>query len=257
MEEVRSWHPEVPLVREVLAATFERHAYPAHTHDVWTVLLIQEGAVTYTLDRTARQAVPATITLLPPHIPHDGRSSVSGRAFRKRVLYLEESWLPPRAIGAAVSSPLLTDARATRVLERVHDALRTPGDAMVAESGILALGSHAEAHWGDDVETVPDVPLARRLRVMLDDSFAEPFTVADAAELLGVHPSHLVRAFSHAYGIPPHRYVTARRVDRARRLLGQGVPAAAVAAVVGFHDQSHMSRHFRRVLGATPGAFAA
>lgn len=258
MEEmVRAWHPGVPLVREVLTATFERHAYPAHTHDAWTVLFISEGAVAYTLDRTSRQAVPATITLLPPHVPHDGRTAVSGRAFRKRVLYLEESWLPPEAIGAAVSSPLMVHPQATRTLTRIHRALQAPGDELAAESDILTLGALAREHLGGGVETARDAPLARRLRAMLDDHIAETFTLAYAAQHLGAHPSHLVRVFSAAYGIPPHRYVTARRVDRARRLLGQGRPAAAVASEVGFHDQAHMTRHFRRFLGATPGAFSA
>ncbi|TPW64836.1 helix-turn-helix transcriptional regulator, partial [Schumannella sp. 10F1B-5-1] len=80
---------------------------------------------------------------------------------------------------------------------------------------------------------------------------------AEAARLLGTHPSHLVRVFSRSYGIPPHRYLTALRVDRARQLLRAGLPAAEVAARAGFHDQAHMSRHFRRVLGAAPGTFAA
>nr|WP_310206490.1 helix-turn-helix domain-containing protein [Paenarthrobacter nitroguajacolicus] len=46
-------------------------------------------------------------------------------------------------------------------------------------------------------------------------------------------------------------------MDRARRLLLDGRPAAEAAVEAGFHDQSHLTRHFRRVLGTTPGAFAA
>ena len=101
-----------------------------------------------------------------------------------------------------------------------------------------------------------DAPLARRLRELPDEHLSEQLTIADAARSLGVHPSHLVRAFSNAYGIAPYRYVTGRRVDRARRLLLDGVPLSDAAVAAGFHDQSHLSRHFERVLGATPGAFA-
>lgn len=78
-----------------------------------------------------------------------------------------------------------------------------------------------------------------------------------AAEELGAHPSHLVRAFSRAYGIAPHRYQVARRVDLARRLLLDGHRPAEAAVLSGFHDQAHLTRHFRPVLGITPGAFAA
>ncbi|MET0931390.1 MAG: helix-turn-helix domain-containing protein [Aeromicrobium sp.] len=56
--------------------------------------------------------------------------------------------------------------------------------------------------------------------------------------------------------LPPHRYVTSRRVDRARRLLLDGMPAAGVAVAVGFHDQAHLTGHFCRMLGVTPVAYA-
>ena len=72
---------------------------------------------------------------------------------------------------------------------------------------------------------------------------------------LGTHPSHLVRVFRREYGLPPHRYVVGRRLDRARPLLLAGMPIADVAAATGFHDQSHLTRHFRALLGTTPGAF--
>ena len=59
-----------------------------------------------------------------------------------------------------------------------------------------------------------------------------------------------------AFGIAPHQYLTSRRVDRARRLLLDGRPPGEVAALTGFHDQSHLTRHFRRLVGVTPGRYA-
>jgi len=256
-ESVRAWQPDVPLVHEVLHARFEQHAYPAHTHDVWTVLLIDDGAVAYELDRAAHHAVPSTVTLLPPHVAHDGRSAVSGTSFRKRVLYLDESWLPSALVAAAVADPLIDDPRALAAVTAIHAAVLSPANRMAAEEGVLGLRALLKERWDAPASTAKDVPLARRLRSLLDDRLTEGVTIAEAASLLGVHPDHLVRVFSQAYGIAPHRYLTARRVDRARHLLVQGVPAAQAAAEAGFHDQAHLARHFRRVLGTTPGAFAA
>ncbi|MGX5682173.1 AraC family transcriptional regulator [Schumannella luteola] len=257
MDRVRAWHPDVPAVREVFHATFDSHAYPAHTHDTWTVLLIDEGAVSYALERSEHIAAPRSLTLLPPHVPHDGRSAVKGASFRKRVLYLDEDWLPAASVAAAVSRPLVQDARAVAAVRSIHAALASPGDALAAEGGIHSLADLLEQQWNSDAATRPDAPLARRLRSMLDDRLVESFTIAEAARLLGGHPSHLVRSFSQAYGISPHRYVTGRRIDLARRLLLLGHAPARVAAEAGFHDQAHLTRHFRRVLGTTPGAFAA
>lgn len=256
-DSVRAWHPGVPFVREVLHASFDHHAYPLHTHDDWTVLLVDEGAVTYDLERASHGALPGTITILPPGVSHDGRSALLGKGFRKRVLYLDAGWLPDRCVGAAALGPTVRDGGALALVGELHDALAAPGDDLAAEIAVLALGDALRDHFGQARSRRPDVPLARRLRALLDDRLHETFTIADAARDLGVHPSHLVRAFSQAYGIPPHRYVTGRRVDAARHLIAQGTSIAQAAVEVGFHDQAHLARHFRRVLGATPGAFAA
>jgi transcriptional regulator GlxA family with amidase domain len=57
--------------------------------------------------------------------------------------------------------------------------------------------------------------------------------------------------------MPPHAFQIAQRVNRARCLLEAGVPASAAAVMVGFHDQSHLHRHFQPRLGLTPAAYAA
>ncbi|MBK3647888.1 helix-turn-helix transcriptional regulator, partial [Streptomyces sp. MBT33] len=101
-----------------------------------------------------------------------------------------------------------------------------------------------------------DPALARRLRELLDEHVVAGLTLDDAAALLHAHPAHLVRAFSTAYGIAPHQYLNSRRVDRARRLLLDGLPPGEVATTTGFFDQSHLTRHFRKLVGVTPGRYA-
>ena len=81
-------------------------------------------------------------------------------------------------------------------------------------------------------------------------------TLDALARDLDVHPTQLIRAFGREHGIAPHRYVTGRRIDRARRLLLDGMAPAEVAVTVGFYDQAHLTRHFRRTLGVTPAVFA-
>lgn len=254
---IHAWHPEVPLIQEVLHARFEHHAYPSHTHDSWTVLLVDQGTVTYDLDRHEHQTSNSAVTLLPPQVPHDGRSATPDVPFRKRVLYLEPEWLPDTAVDAAAESPTLFDPSVTAAVDRIHAALNDPADVLAAECGVLALRDLVQLHLKSPVETASDKPLARRLRQLLDDRVDETVTIAEAAAELGAHRSHLVRVFTQTYGIAPHQYVIGRRVDRARRLLLLGHSPAEAAAESGFHDQSHLTRHFRRTLGTTPGVFAA
>lgn len=252
---IRSWHPPVPSLREVYHARFD-HAYPMHTHDDWAVMLVDDGAVFYGLDRGEHHATPAGLTLLPPGVPHDGRSAVEGKGYRKRVLYLEPGWLPAEAQGVAANSPTLACRASLTAAKRVHAALRQPGDLMAAEHWLLVVRSHVLDHLGSPEQALRDAPLARRLRNLLDDRLTESLTIAEAAEALDAHPSHLIRVFSQTYGIAPHQYMIGRRVDLARRLLSGGRRPADAAAMAGFHDQAHLTRHFRRVLGVTPTVFA-
>jgi AraC family transcriptional regulator len=77
------------------------------------------------------------------------------------------------------------------------------------------------------------------------------------AAVAGLSPYHFARQFKAATGLPPHEYVIARRVERARQFLqgGGDLSLAEVGAQAGFSDQSQFSRHFKRLVGVTPRQF--
>jgi AraC family transcriptional regulator len=68
---------------------------------------------------------------------------------------------------------------------------------------------------------------------------------------------HFTRQFKAATGLPPHRYVIARRIERAQHLLraSDDLPLSEIATRTGFADQSHFSNHFKRIVGLTPRQF--
>jgi AraC family transcriptional regulator len=77
------------------------------------------------------------------------------------------------------------------------------------------------------------------------------------AAVAHLSPYHFARQFKQTTGLPPHQYVIARRVERAKQLLqaGTGLSLADIAADAGFSDQSQFSHHFKRLVGVTPGRF--
>lgn len=257
-DEARAWRPAVPGITEVFHAHFVDHAYPAHTHDAWTLLIVDDGAVRYDLDRHEHGALPASVTLLPPHVAHDGRSARPG-GFRKRVVYLDDGVLPGSSlVGRAVDRPAFDDPVLRRRVDQLHHVLAHPGEELAAQSRLAFIAERLAAHLGTPAPAErPDRTLAHRLRDLLDARVPEGLGLDEAGRVLHAHPTTLVRAFSTEFGLPPHRYLTGRRIDLARRLVLEGVPPAAVATAAGFHDQAHLTRHFRRVIGTTPGRFAA
>ena len=80
---------------------------------------------------------------------------------------------------------------------------------------------------------------------------------ADREPEAGLSQYRLMKAFREQFGLPPHAFQVAQRVNHARRLLEAGMSAADAATMAGFFDQSHLHRHFRRRMGITPAAYSA
>jgi AraC-like DNA-binding protein len=258
--DVRAWRPAVSGIAEVLHAHFTDHAYPVHTHDTWDVMILDHGVVDFSLDRRRHGAWDAArVVLLPPGVPHDGRT-VLPAGFHKRVLYVTTDVLPERLAGAAVKGPVLADPELRRAVHRLHTALAHRDDALEAESRLAFVRERLLARM-DGLRPRPPGRegdrLAARLRDLLDARVADGLTLEEATAILHAHPTHLVRSFSRAYGLPPHTYLTGRRIDRARAMLLAGARPAEVAAAVGFYDQAHFSRHFSRHMGVPPARFGA
>jgi len=142
---------------------------------------------------------------------------------------------------ATLHRHLLDEASVSALEEATCEALHALIDTMGAPSG-TGLGRCN--------------PHVSRARALLDERFTETIDLEALAAHAQLDKFRLCRAFREQVGMPPHAYVTHRRIARAQVLLARGMPQAEVAASVGFYDQSLLHRHFKRILRMTPGAFA-
>ncbi len=136
------------------------------------------------------------------------------------------------------------------------------GGSLAAESLANVLGVHLIRHILAPGRPArgPDGALPRgRLRTVveyIEEHLDVSPTLAQIAAVAHLSPYHFARQFKTATGLPPHEYVIARRVERAKQFLRCGdLSLAEVAAQAGFADQSQFSRHFKRLVGVTPGQF--
>jgi AraC family transcriptional regulator len=138
-----------------------------------------------------------------------------------------------------------------------------PGGSLAAEALANVLAVHLVRHVlaprrptrGRD-GTLPRARLRAVVEYVEDHLGAGP-SLDEMAAVARVSPYHFARQFKAATGLPPHQFVIARRVERARRLMqtGSDVSLAEIAACAGFSDQSRFSQHFKRLAGVTPGEF--
>ena len=107
----------------------------------------------------------------------------------------------------------------------------------------------------------PDPRLLRRLlraKDRMDAAAHEDWTVARLARVSGVSQAHFARAFRDAFGLPPHRYLLTRRIERATALLrGSDAPILEIALDAGWRSLGTFGRTFRDVTGESPSDFRA
>jgi len=98
-------------------------------------------------------------------------------------------------------------------------------------------------------------PAVARVRDLLHEQMDGNIGLDELADMAGIDRFRLTRQFQRTFGTSPHAYVVRLRLRAARRLLAIGRTPAQVAAEVGFADQSHLGRWFRRAYRMTPAAY--
>jgi AraC family transcriptional regulator len=96
----------------------------------------------------------------------------------------------------------------------------------------------------------------RQLVEFIENRLSEAISLGQLAGLCALSEYHFARMFRTSFGLPPHQYVLARRLSRARELLrGTALPLGEIALACGFASASHFANRFRQVLGGTPGEY--
>ncbi len=183
------------------------------------------------LDRTAELMTPgrtgtlAGISAMPFYDPHV-----------EQIAGLLRQEMEAGGPSGNLYAETLASALSVRLLQREHDLAHLP--------------------------VLPSSPTKLRLELQratayIQDNLASDLSLNAIAREAGLSSYHFARLFAEAFGVAPHQYVIQARVERARVLITRdGLPPGEAAQRVGFADQSHLTRHFKRLVGVTPRAFA-
>ena len=253
---------------EVMSARWVEHSFAPHMHDFYAVSLNDRGRGAFDCRREVHNATPGTCNLIAPGELHTGRATC-GDGWIYRNLHIETSlmgrllhsieWRGPK--GVSFKASLVNDTVLAARLARVFASVRESGSLLENESLLLSVvarlvtdhlvDGHALRAAGREHAAVT------RVKEWLDANSEQNVSIRSLAELAGLSPYYLVRAFHRHVGVPPHRYQTIMRVNRARTLLRSGAALSDVTYRTGFCDQSHLTRCFKSTWGVTPGSYAA
>ncbi len=251
----------------ILSARYVRQSFPRHFHDTYVVCVDERGAHG-SWYRGANVIVPELrLTLVPVGEVHTG-ARVSGSAWHYRAMYPSADLMAEmaRLAGLEAADYALTsglsidDAELVGAFLAAHRCCERSPDSLAAESAVTEVLVTMLRRHGAGRRAVlrprPSDDAVQTLIEYLHDHLSDRITLGDLTRATGLTQYAVLRAFRRAVGVPPHRYLTQLRVQRAAHLLRAGQTPSAVAAAVGFADQSHLHRHVRRLLGVTPAVFA-
>ena len=267
MEQAQISRPAILGEPELLHATYVSHRFPRHTHEGYGFGVIERGALGFRYRGEEVVAPAGAINLVIPDEPHTGQAAAP-EGWTYRMFYLRADLLERahrELAGSSAGLPffrpgVVCDPPLAARLVALHRELERGGSPrLMLEGGLLALLAgfirrHASPRPGEG--RTPHAPLElERARDYIHAHFARDIGLERISSLAGLSPWHLAREFTRAFGVPPHAYQIQVRVGEARRLLALGNSIADTAAATGFTDQSHLTRHFNRLTGVTPGRY--
>lgn len=266
-EQAKFWHDSELHDLELLHANFITHRYPPHTHEGFAIGIIEEGVEVFQYHGSQHCAPAGTIVLINPHEVHTG-SAYLDSGWRYRMFYPSTDHLQsvasqmagkPRGI-PYFREAVLYDHSLAEEMAQVHRALVSGTDRLERESRILMMFTHLIEQHADDrpqihVPQYLEKTAIQHIQAIINNRYAEHLSLDELADLVGFSPYYLLRIFHKTVGLPPHAYLTQVRINRAREFLKRGIPPIDTAALVGFADQSHLNRHFKRIVGVSPGHY--
>jgi AraC-like DNA-binding protein len=238
---------------DLLRARAAASSFDLHLHSTYSVVALRSGAAEIRSRRWSGTVRAGDVFIFNPFEVHSGRSA--DEATEYEVVYPSGEFI--RDCTSAERRAGVPGIR-THVVPRgvesrdLIEVLSTPG---ADEASIEACLRALLRTCAFSVEPA-DGSVARAARSLIEENCTRAIRTEDLAREVGVHVSHLIRAFKGATGVAPQTYARQVRVAKARELICAGLGLSEVAQLLEFCDQPHLTREFKKVYGVPPGALA-
>ncbi len=267
-EKTKLWRVPDLTGLELMHATYLTHSFARHSHEGFAVGVIEQGALAFDYRGQSLIASPGMINLANPDEAHTGRAAAE-TGWTYRMFYLDAELLRKAASEIAgrpenipfFQAGVLHDHDLACMIRQLHfslekgEASRLEQESRLLRMLVCLILRHADAPpilraTGREQGAV------KRAKDYIQAYFDENISVEQIARAAYLSPFHFIRVFHKETGLTPHAYLTQLRIRQARALLSRGCPVAAVAYQTGFADQSHLTRHFKRIVGIPPGQYS-
>jgi AraC-like DNA-binding protein len=266
-EQVTFWRDPAFNNLELLRATYITHTFAPHMHEGYALGVIDAGAEQFLYRRSNYLAPQGSIVVIHPGEMHTG-SAGTAYGWAYRMLYPDSSLLQRAASEVAgrergipfFPSGVVDDPALATLFSQLHTTLEHSPSTLERESRMLWTFAQLILRHAENRPILrsasPERAAVQKVRAYLEGHYTENVSLEELAAFVNLSPFHLLRVFRDTVGLPPHSYLMQVRVTHAKHLLLTSMSPAQVALTVGFTDQSHLTKHFKRIVGVTPGQYA-
>jgi AraC-like DNA-binding protein len=227
------------------------HVYPPHFHDHYVISLITKGLNEGHCQKRKYQIPQNEIIVINPGEIHTGSS------FENKLLSYIGFYIDPSFFG--IQQPdfqelHINDPRLTKNFFTFFESRFSDHALEIEEKKVLFFQRliHPE---GTRATKNFEKKQVSRIKSFLQDHFDADFRLHDLSRAMGLSGFHLIRLFKESVGLTPFEYLRNLRIEKSKLLLRKSIPISEIAVQVGFYDQSHYHKHFKRIVGITPGHF--
>jgi len=247
---------------------YSEYEFKPHYHLDYHIGLVLDGVQRQQFQGQSVLLGPGRISVMPPGEIHDGcgheQSEYRMRTFRISPDLLAGSVeeLCGRPVEPFFAGAMIEDARIAGQLVQLFDGIQNPDglEVMPVEQAWLNLFepllSQLKVVKPQDIAGGLSLAHLKQVQGYCHAHLAEKISLETLAELCGLSRYQFLRRFERSMGLTPHNWLTQLRLERACLLLRQpGHNLAQVASEVGFYDQSHFIRSFRKWYGIAPSHY--
>ncbi|WP_432459959.1 AraC family transcriptional regulator [Agarivorans sp. QJM3NY_25] len=246
---------------ELRQAYQSRACYHRHSHDEFSFGVIDAGEANYQNLRQLHRIQQGQVVTINPGDVHSCNPKQGAWSFR--MLFVDSRWVgqlqaemlaKPATDYHAFGQDYLSCGASYRAISQLFNRIAEEQALLLQEElliGFFEQQFSAKQGLRSDVERLA-LPQLARVQQCIQDQLAETVSLSELADVVGLSRYHLVRSFKRVYGLSPHAFQLNQRINQAKALLRTGNSIADTALQLGFADQSHFQRNFKKRLALTP-----
>lgn len=249
--------PSLPYV-EMRRATSSSACFHTHTHDEFSFGVIDSGAAIYQNQQSHYHIGQGTTVTINPGEVHSCNPEAGAWSYRMLFVNTQRLGELQQELFGTPSNDYRDffahrrdDPSLLTGFNELYSQLQQSDGSLAAETQLLSYVQQLFPEQPCHLDT-PDRHRAEFAQQLIMDELDINHSLLDLAQASGLSRFHFVRSFKHRYGQTPHAYQLDHRIKKSKRLLETGESLSNIAHMLGFSDQAHFQRHFKKRLAITP-----